>query len=80
MRYETNLLTLYWKENRPVRILPLRLEVNLATKIAQVAGENQLQSFSARYFLHGSQIGLTDIVLNQQPLTQNWIISAKGCY
>jgi hypothetical protein len=79
-RYETNLLTLYGKGNRPVRIFPLRLDVNLATKIAQVAGENQLQSFSARYFLHGSQIGLTDIVLNQQPLTQNWIISAKGCY
>jgi len=79
-RYETNLLTLYGQGNRPVRIFPLSLDVNLATKLAQVTGENQLQSFSARYFLHGSQIGLTDIVLNQQPLTQNWIISAKGCY
>nr|WP_297347550.1 hypothetical protein [uncultured Glaciecola sp.] len=79
-RYETNLLTLYGQGNRPVRIFPLRLDVNLATKIAQVTGANELNSFSARYFLHGSQIGLTDIVLNQQAVTQNWIISAKGCY
>ncbi|MFQ3207308.1 MAG: hypothetical protein ACI9IT_001463 [Glaciecola sp.] len=79
-RYETNLLTLYGQGNRPVRIFPLSLDVNLATKIAQVTGENQLNSFSARYFLHGSQIGLTEIVLNEQEVTQNWIISAKGCY
>jgi hypothetical protein len=79
-QYERNLLTLYGEGSRPVRIFPMILDINLATKIAKVTGENELKSFSARYFLQGSQIGLTDIVLNQQALTQNWMISPKGCY
>jgi len=78
--YERNLFTLYGHGDRPVRIFPRHLDVNIATKIATVVGENQLQLFSARYFLQDSQIGLTEIVLNQKAITRNWIISSKSCY
>jgi len=77
--YERSLLTLYGKGNRPVRIFPASLDANLAAHIAVALGDKKLQSLSARYFLQGKQLGLTDVVLNEQVMPQNWIISSKEC-
>lgn len=77
--YERSLLTLYGQGNRPVRIFPRSLDINLATHIAAVLGDKKLQSFSARYFLQGKQVGLTDVVLNEQVIFKNWTISSKVC-
>ncbi|GAC29380.1 hypothetical protein [Brumicola pallidula] len=79
-RYERNLFTLYAQGDRPVRLFDMSFDINLATKIAAVLGENKLQSFSARYFLERSQIGLTEIVLNHRAMSENWIMSSKKCY
>lgn len=79
-RYERNLFTLYAQGNEPVRLFEMSFDVNLATRIAAVLGEKELQSFSARYFLERSQIGFTDIVLNHHAILENWIISSKKCY
>lgn len=78
-KYERNLLTLYGKGNRPVRIFPASLDANLAAHIAVALGEKKLQSLSARYFLQGKQLGLADVVLNEQVIPQKWIISTKVC-
>jgi hypothetical protein len=77
--YERSLLTLYGKGNRPVRIFPASLDANLAAHIAVALGDKKLQSLSARYFLQGKHLGLTDVVLNEQVIPQNWIISSKEC-
>jgi hypothetical protein len=77
--YERSLLTLYGKGNRPVRIFPASFDANLAAHIAVALGDKKLQSFSGRYFLQGKQLGLTDVVLNEQVIPQNWIISSKEC-
>ncbi|PKI02239.1 hypothetical protein [Glaciecola sp. 33A] len=79
-RYERNLVTLYAQGNQPVRLFEMSFDVNLATKIAAVLGQKELQSFSARYFLERSQVGFTDIVLNHHAISENWIISSKKCY
>lgn len=78
-KYERSLLTLYGTGNRPVRIFPASLDANLAAHIAAALNDKKLQSLSARYFLEGRKVGLTDIILNDQVIPQNWIISSKVC-
>lgn len=77
--YEQSLLTLYGQGKRPVRIFPARLDANLAAHIAKALGNSKLQSLSARYFLQGKQVGLTNVVLNEQSIAANWLISSNGC-
>jgi hypothetical protein len=77
--YEQSLLTLYGQGKRPVRIFPARLDANLAAHIAKALGDSKLQSLSARYFVQGKQVGLTNIVLNEQVISENWLISSNGC-
>ncbi len=77
--YEQSLLTLYGQGKRPVRIFPARLDANLAAHIAKALGNSKLQSLSARYFLQGKQVGLTNVVLNEQVISENWLISSNGC-
>jgi|GEM_PF-2465343 len=77
--YEQSLLTLYGQGKRPVRIFPARLDANLAAHIARALGDSKLQSLSARYFLQGKQVGLTNVVLNEHAISENWLISANGC-
>lgn len=77
--YEHNLVTIYAQNARPVRIFPASIDLTLAAKIAQQIGSKELKSFSARYFLNGTQVGLQDININETGVSDSWLISPVGC-
>lgn len=76
---ERSLLQVYAKDSQPVRIFPVELDYKLAQHIARILNGKTLQQFSAKYFVRGENVGLSDISVNKQAIADLWMLSSGSC-
>jgi hypothetical protein len=76
---EQNWIHAYGLTGTPIRLFPKQIDWRLANKLANALQGAALVSLRASYQVISHQLLLTNIQLNNHPITESWLLYQDGC-